>query len=198
MGTLFGRRVTEEDVNSLSWWKANAPGMADYILKDGNGLPSEWCIIRVGYVYSVKSNAAFCRSYDLLGSYEELKGHLIQKPKEKKGMKGSDKVMVELTGYQVAKLYAVMGHTNGPDLCNSWFKFQELLGDSIQEIHNKHFRGKKYEDVRNYANYREEWESVILEPETPLLTEAQKKALELKETIAKAQKQLEGLEKEIA
>lgn len=185
---------TKEELDDLNWWKSNSPEETTHYLPETDFASAAW-VKKIGEYY--------CYSYSKDQSWVSWKGgyrcesDFIEKPKEYKGMKGSDKVMVELTGYQVAKLYAVMGHTNGPDRSNSWFKFQEVLGDSIQEIHNKHFRGKKYEDVRNYANYREEWESVILEPETPVLTEAQKKALELKETIAKAQKQLEELEKNL-
>ncbi len=95
--------------------------------------------------------------------------------KEYKGMKGSDKVMVELTGYQVAKLYAVMGSANGPSSACSWFKFRDLLGDNYQKIYNEHILGKPREERLNYNKYVSLWESVILEPETPALTEALKK-----------------------
>lgn len=112
--------------------------------------------------------------------------------KEYKGMKGSDKVMVELTGYQVAKLYALVGATECGKFCQSTQLYIQLA---------KILDSKDYTLFFDKIDFTRETESriyqALLEPEAPSLTEAQKKALEIKETIAKAQKQLEELEKEI-
>lgn len=120
------------------------------------------------------------------------KGQIEEIKKDYKGMKGSDKVMVELTGYQVAKLYALIGATECGTLCQSTQLYIQLA---------KILNSKDYQLFFDKIEFSEDLEvkiyEVLLEPETPVLTEAQKKALELKDTIAKAQKQLEELEKEI-
>lgn len=110
-------------------------------------------------------------------------------------MKGSDKVMVELTGYQVATIYALIGRSeigNKNESCDLYDTLEELLG-----VRNALPVGYNFPDRIDFVEFEKELYKAVLELETPILTEAQKKALELKEAIAKAQKQLEELEKEI-
>lgn len=131
------------------------------------------------------------------GAWDYLdKQQLEEISKEKKGMKGSDKVMVELTGYQVATIYALIGKCQFSDKSDSYGLYK-CLGNilSMQVVIPEH------KDFPEYITFSKDFEEklykALLEPENPVLTEAQKKALELKETIAKAQKQLEELEKQI-
>lgn len=128
------------------------------------------------------------------GEWDYLYKDLIEDiPKEYKGMKGSDRVMVELTGYQVATLWALLGNTQSGNKNNAlslFIAFNEILSADPSDV--------PYQDQIEFGlAFEENLYKAVLEPETPILTEVQKKALELKETIAKAQKQLEELEKEI-
>lgn len=112
-------------------------------------------------------------------------------------MKGSDKVMVELTGYQVAMIYTILAKSEVNHKAKSFSLFK-LLSECLGSIQASDL--PQHKDFPQYIPFNLVADSVykaVLEPETPVLTEAQKKALELKETIAKAQQQLEELEKNL-
>jgi len=103
-------------------------------------------------------------------------------------MKPTDKITVEITLAELAKIYAVMAHTTGTSsflyaLADEIFKgaptFQGNMEDHIGQ------------GVINYHLIEEEW----LDSLFPQETEQEKRIRELKETIAKAQQQIEELEK---
>lgn len=196
MINLHEYKPSEADISNPVWWKDNSPEGTTHYLPDQPAVARAF-IKEDGDILYYSYGHGFSWIH---WGVKKMKScyKLIERPKEKKGMKGSDKVMVELTGYQVAKLYAVLGSCNGgleyetrPSL---YSQARDLLGLS-DDFWVGHFLNKL--PLINFYGLEENLYKAVLEPENPVLTEAQKKALELKETIAKAQKQLEELEKEI-
>ena len=104
-------------------------------------------------------------------------------------MKPTDKITVEITLAELAKIYAVMAHTTG-----SSSELYQLAGEKFHAVADRDI----LDDMENHINpgvirYHEiekEWLNSIFNQET----EQQKHIRELKETIAKAQQQIEELE----
>ena len=182
---------TEEQLKDPKWWNENTLEGTTHYLPTMYGVHSAWIKCDKNTVFF---NYEAVQGWNQWHSFESyINAYLIKRPEENKRMKGSDVVSVELTGYELAKIYAILGHVNGDP--SVWRKVQKLLKDPEQAIYNSIMQYKS--NTESYMQYCDIWHKAILEPETPVLTEAQKKALELKETIAKAQQQLEELEKQI-
>ena len=106
-------------------------------------------------------------------------------------MKPTDKITVEITLAELAKIYAVMAHTTGTA--------SELhaLGDKLfREIANLEILDDMSDHIIygriGYHMVETEWlNSIFLNQET----EQQERIRKLKEVIAEAQKQIEELEK---
>ena len=104
-------------------------------------------------------------------------------------MKPTDKITVEITLAELARIYAIMGKvTEGGD-CTLWGKAKELL-DPERKVYDAIISARDGWKTLQYHTYREEWLDALFNQET----EQQKRIRELKETIAKAQQQIEELE----
>lgn len=104
-------------------------------------------------------------------------------------MKPTDKITVEITLAELAKIYAVMAHTTGT------FSFLYALADEIFKGAPT-FQGNMEDHIGqgviNYHLIEEEWLDSLF-PQDPEL-QKQKRIRELKETIAKARQQIKELE----
>jgi|SRR5690606_40071 len=108
-------------------------------------------------------------------------------------MKPTDKITVEITLAELARIYAVMGKVTAAADCTLWDKAKELLdpkGEVYGAIIVARHDGRTTTTLQYHA-YREEWLNALFKQET----EQEKRIRELKETIAKAQQQIEELEK---
>ena len=107
-------------------------------------------------------------------------------------MKPTDKITVEITLAELAKIYAVMGRANGETVDKLFWRARELFGDIVID---PRMRDKIEEIISggiiDYYRIEKEWIDTLFKQET----EQQRRIRELKETIAKAQQQLEELEK---
>lgn len=108
---------------------------------------------------------------------------------QSKRLKPEDKITVEITLAELARVYAVMGKVDGGIGDTIWQKAKEIL-DPRREIYNGMMLGSPAEHVLKYTHYCREWERALFHRET----EQQKQIRELKETIQKAQQQIEELE----
>lgn len=104
-------------------------------------------------------------------------------------MKPTDKITVEITLAELAKIYAIMAHASGTS------SFLYALADEMFDGVVNHEILGELEDcigqgVIRYHLVEKEWLDSLFSQET----EQQKRIRELKETIAKAQQQIEELE----
>lgn len=102
-------------------------------------------------------------------------------------MKPEDKVVIEVSLRELARVYAVMGRVNGkvgtsPLVWN-------LARDVLDPDGNKYgsFRIGEIEDICAYYSYQAEWESLFFDDETT------RKIKELEATITLAQQQIQEL-----
>lgn len=106
-------------------------------------------------------------------------------------MKPTDKINVEITLAELAKIYAVMSHATGTSSTLYQLgdeKFSAVADrDIMNDLVNHISRG-----VICYHEIEDDWLNSIFNRET----EQQKRIRELKETIAKAQRQIEELEEQ--
>jgi hypothetical protein len=104
-------------------------------------------------------------------------------------MKPNDKITVEITLAELAKIYAVMANATGTS------SFLHALADKMFDGVVNHEILSELEDhigqgAIRYHMIEEEWLDSLFSQET----EQQKRIRELKETIAKVQQQIEELE----
>ena len=104
-------------------------------------------------------------------------------------MKPNDKIAVEITLAELARIYAVMGKVTVSADCTLWDKAMELL-DPKREVYDAIISARDGRTTLQYHTYREEWLNALFKQGT----EQEKRIRELKETIAKAQQQIEELE----
>jgi hypothetical protein len=107
-------------------------------------------------------------------------------------MKPTDKITVEITLGELARIYAVMGNVTAAADCTLWDKAMELLdpeGEVYDAIIDARDDGRTTRTL-HYHTYREEWLNALFKQET----EQEKRIRELKETITKAQQQIKELE----
>lgn len=105
-------------------------------------------------------------------------------------MKPTDKITVEITLAELAKIYAIMGRSNGSHA--GWTLYGEGYGlfGAIDGAWNDKLKDIIADGIINYHQIEKEWVDYIFKQET----EQQKRIRELKETITKAQQQIEELE----
>ena len=107
-------------------------------------------------------------------------------------MKPTDKITVEITLAELARIYAIMGKVTASADCTLWDKAKELL-DPEREVYDAIVGARedgRTTTILQYHTYQKEWVNALFKQET----EQQKRIRELKETIAKAQQQIEELE----
>lgn len=107
-------------------------------------------------------------------------------------MKPTDKITVEITLAELAKIYAVMGFAPIETTDKLFLKAHEFFGGIVIDLKMR----KKIKEIIDggiidYYRIEKEWLDTLFKQEA----EQQRRIRELKETIAKAQQQLEQLEK---
>lgn len=109
---------------------------------------------------------------------------------EPKQMKATDKITVEITLAELAKIYAVMGKCNG-ETSSSLF---ELAGKTLDpENKRRDFMDNiKAADTVYFHRYEREFMSLMF-PERPKKSKEQVKIEELQETIDKAAREIKEL-----
>ena len=114
---------------------------------------------------------------------------LIKEPEVKKNIKPEDEVTLEVkTTYRdLASAYAVLGRTNGKDNHAIYLHIKNMIDadGSAHKLIDSHLKCIEYYSIQG------EVESLLF----PQETEQQKQIRELKETIEKAQRQIEELQK---
>ena len=113
----------------------------------------------------------------------------------RENIKPTDEITITTTYGELARVYAVLGSAScgkllaGEDI---WRKCQSIF-DPDQKIYDAIIPDS---DVRVmcYATYQKEWLDALFPQETE--TESQRKIRELRETIEKAQRQIQELEGE--
>src|SRR5690554_849310 len=103
-------------------------------------------------------------------------------------MKPTDKITVEVTLAELARIYAVMGKATAGGDGPLWGKAKELL-DPKREVYDAIIAARDRLSTLQYHTYQEAWLNALFNQET----EQQKRIRELKETITKAQQQIEEL-----
>ena len=108
-------------------------------------------------------------------------------------MKPTDKITAEITLAELAKIYLLEGCCNGGLPSSLYYKAEDIFG--IKWFDDFDTFSKKLNLPENIAFWgrEDEFLSMFFEQET----EQQKRIWELKETIAKAQQQIEELEGEM-
>ena len=104
-------------------------------------------------------------------------------------MKPTDKITVEITLGELARIYAVMGKATAIADRTLWDKAKELL-DPKRKVYDAIIAVRDGWTTLQYHTYREEWLNALFKQES----EQQKRIRELKETITKAQQQIKELE----
>lgn len=85
---------TKEELADPGWWKANVPEGATHYLPDQAGVSQAYIKETENTLYY---SYGTCREWTHWGTKQMKERYtFIQRPKEKKFMKGSDKVMIEL------------------------------------------------------------------------------------------------------
>ena len=104
-------------------------------------------------------------------------------------MKPNDKISVEITLAELAKIYAVMAYSTGTSS-----SLYALAGKIFEGVVNLGILGSMEDHIGqgviHYHAVEKEWLDSLFSQET----EQQKRIRELKETIAEAQQQIEELE----
>ena len=104
-------------------------------------------------------------------------------------MKPNDKITVEITLAELAKIYAIMGCSNGGTYTSLYYKGRELF-DCAALDWQVAFKSITNNGLIDYDKIEEAWLKHLFKKET----DEQRKIRELKETIAKAQQQIKELE----
>ena len=155
-------------------------------------LAKGWSFFNVGDILEVVQDKAIgdCTAItlDIIKTFPE-DFELYEEPKLKKNIKAEDEVTLEVkTTYRdLASAYAVLGRTNGKDNCAIYLHIKGMIDAEgvASELINSHLK------VIDYYSIQDEVESLLF----PQETEHQKQIRELEETIEKAQKQIEELQK---
>lgn len=103
-------------------------------------------------------------------------------------MRANDRVTMVLTGRQVARLYVIMGASNGPKETSIFESLRNLISPERQNAIYQ--LGVERAEILDYNSYCDLWEQMVLDPEK---TPQQIQIEELEATIRKAQEQIKQL-----
>lgn len=155
-------------------------------------LKSFWYSRMIGKVFEVEDGSPNGTDYFVINDPQYQGNGLVKTDveiiKEKKQMKATDKITLELTGKQLAKIYAVMGKTNGSFQNCIWDKAKEIL-DPHLEIYDKIVGGKGKLEVMDYCSYEDAWLKALFEEKS----EAQLQLEKLQDQIAQLTKEADTL-----
>lgn len=88
-------------------------------------------------------------------------------------IKLEDKITIEMTGRDAARLYAVLGRVNGP-YSDLWADVKDLFEPvGKQDKYDKFFRTPKTrEEMLNYNSYFKDWENLLFKSDAEIELEA--------------------------
>lgn len=109
---------------------------------------------------------------------------------EPKQMKATDKITVEITLAELAKIYAVLGKCSGHK-CSDLYSLAQKTFD-VENKRLKFMNDIEGADVLKYHNYEDEFLKLMF-PEPPKKSKEQIKIEELQSTIDKAARELKEL-----
>lgn len=156
------------------------------------GLKSYWYADKIGETFKVRGHDGGELVYD----FQDIRtGHFFDKNdveiiNEGKVMKSTDKITLEFTGKQLAKIYALSGKSNGPDECCVFATLKQMF-DPRQEKYAEMLSVIQRADILNYSDYGRQWEEFLFRAEQ---TPEQKQLAEVMTKISELQKQAEKLQ----
>lgn len=109
-------------------------------------------------------------------------------------IKRDDVINLEISGRDIARIYAIMGHVNGSSESTLWESCKVLLGDGSREKYDSLICGMTGKEILDYNSYRKCWEAALF---SPVKTDAEKELDKLTQQLVELQAQIEVVKQSV-